>query len=44
MAKKKTDVSMDSFDPSDIGLANGNLFGLPFTTEQSQVVAIPMPW
>ena len=33
-----------SFDPSDIGLDNGNLFGLPFTIEESEVVVIPVPW
>lgn len=33
-----------SFDPSGIGLSNGNLFGLPFFTEKAQVIVIPMPW
>jgi agmatinase len=33
-----------SFDPSDIGVDNGNLFGLPFTTEEWEVVVIPVPW
>lgn len=32
------------YDPSAIGLANGHLFGLPFTKEESEVVVIPMPW
>ena len=32
------------YDPSDIGLLNNNLFSLPFTVEESDVVVIPMPW
>ncbi len=38
-AKKQT-----SFDPSDVGVFNGNLFGLPFGTDESQVVILPVPW
>jgi len=33
-----------AYDPSAIGLANGNLFGLPFSLEESEVVVIPVPW
>lgn len=33
-----------AYDPSDLGLDNGNLFGLPFTTEESEVIVLPMPW
>lgn len=32
------------FDPNAIGIANGNLFGLPFTPEEAQLVILPMPW
>lgn len=32
------------YDPSDIGLCNGNLFGLPFDVDESEIVVIPMPW
>lgn len=32
-----------SYDPGGI-YANGQLFGLSFTTEESEVVLIPMPW
>jgi agmatinase len=32
-----------NFDPNGAGV-KGNLFGLPFTVEQSQVVVIPVPW
>lgn len=33
-----------AFDPNGIGHPNGNLFGLPFTPEESDVVVIPVPW
>lgn len=35
---------LDSFNPSDVGQVNGNLFGLPFTPETANVVIIPVPW
>ncbi len=33
----------ETFDPSGVGAA-GALFGLPFTTENAQLVLIPVPW
>ncbi|MFL5753295.1 MAG: agmatinase family protein [Bacteroidia bacterium] len=33
-----------TFDPNSIADAYGNLFGLPFTTEEAEVVIIPVPW
>ena len=33
-----------AFNPNEIGDANANLFGLPFTTEEADVVIIPIPW
>ena len=33
-----------SFDPNALGDAAGNLFGLPFTPEEAQVVVVPVPW
>ena len=34
-----------SFDPNAPGdAAEGGLFGLPFTTEEAQVVVVPVPW
>jgi len=33
-----------NFDPSAIGIHNGNLFGLPFSLEESETVVIPVPW
>jgi agmatinase len=34
---------ISTFDPNGPG-ANGNLFGLPFSPEQSEVVIVPVPW
>ncbi len=33
-----------AFNSSAIGLTDNNIFGLPFTNEESEVVIIPMPW
>ena len=33
-----------SFNPNDIGDTNANIFGLPFTTDEADVVIIPVPW
>jgi len=35
---------IDSFDPSQPGLANQSIFGLPFTSEESEIIIIPVPW
>lgn len=35
---------IQQFDPSAIGQLDANIFGLPFTTEESEVVVVPMPW
>lgn len=32
------------FSPSDVGVKNGKLFGLPFEYEDSQVIVLPVPW
>ncbi len=34
---------IQAYNPSDLA-QNDNLFGLPFTTEESEVVVVPMPW
>ncbi len=34
----------DKFNPNDIGVANGNYFGLPFSIDESQIVILPIPW
>jgi agmatinase len=32
------------FNPNDLGLDNGNLFGLPSTFRDAEVVVLPVPW
>ena len=32
------------FNASGIGTSNSNIFGLPFTTEEAELVIIPFPW
>lgn len=32
------------FDPNQVGNPNNNIFGLPFSEEESRVVLIPIPW
>ncbi len=35
---------LHSFDPSGVGLDNGNLYGLPFDNESAQIIIFGMPW
>jgi agmatinase len=35
---------IENFDPNGLGDANNNIYGLPFTTEEAEVVVIPVPW
>lgn len=35
---------IQSFNPNDPGSTDGNLFGLPFTAEQSEIIIVPAPW
>lgn len=35
---------IDSFNPSNVGVHNGNLFGLPFDEDESQIIIVPVPW
>jgi agmatinase len=35
---------INSFDPSQPGLADATIFGLPFSSEQSEIIIIPVPW
>lgn len=32
------------FNPSDVGCNNGNYFGMPFTTDESALVLVSVPW
>ena len=33
-----------NFDANSVGDVNANVFGLPFTTAESECVLIPIPW
>ncbi|HNA71938.1 MAG TPA: arginase family protein, partial [Candidatus Obscuribacter sp.] len=33
-----------TFDPNSLGQKDSNIFGLPFSPEQAQMVLIPVPW
>lgn len=33
-----------SFDPNSAGLKDSNIYGLPFSEEESDIVLIPVPW
>jgi agmatinase len=35
---------LDSYDPSDVGQVNGNLFGLPFDYASAQTIIFGVPW
>lgn len=35
---------IERFDPSQPGLADATVFGLPFTAEESEIVIVPVPW
>ena len=39
---KQTKIA--AFNPNDIGNADNNIFGLPFTPEEASLVIIPVPW
>ena len=40
---KSKEEKIQKFDPNGIS-TNSNLFGLPFTTEEAEVIVIPVPW
>ena len=35
---------IDSFDPSGVGLNNGNLFGFPFDYDTADIIIFGVPW
>lgn len=37
-------ADLSNFDPNGVGNPNNNIFGLPFSEEDSQVVLVPVPW
>jgi agmatinase len=32
------------FDPNGVGIANGNIFGFPYSLEEADIVITPIPW
>jgi len=41
---KTKEQIIENFDPSQPGLADATIFGLPFSDEQSELIIIPVPW
>lgn len=37
-------ADLSQFDPNSVGNPNNNIFGLPFTEEESKLVILPVPW
>lgn len=35
---------INNFNPSEVGVKNGNLFGLPFSYDDCPLVILPVPW
>lgn len=35
---------MTDFNPNDIGIENGNFFGLPYKSEDCDIIIVPIPW
>ncbi len=35
---------MSDFNPNDIGIANGNYYGLPYNLDESDIILISVPW
>ncbi|MCB0697417.1 MAG: agmatinase family protein, partial [Chitinophagaceae bacterium] len=33
-----------NFDPNSVGLTSNNIFGLPFTEEEAELILLPVPW
>ncbi|MEO1620008.1 MAG: agmatinase family protein [Cyanobacteria bacterium J06632_3] len=42
-SRRKQQV-IDTFDPSGVGLNNGNIFGFPFDYETADVIILGVPW
>lgn len=38
------DQKIENFDPNGAGLKDSNIYGLPFTPEEADIVLIPVPW
>jgi agmatinase len=42
--QKSKQNKISKFNPDGVGITSANIFGLPFTVEESDVVVIPVPW
>ena len=42
--KASKEEKIRNFDPNGVGDVNANIFGLPFSFEESEVVLLPVPW
>lgn len=42
MLSKKDKIA--NFDPSQPGLADSSIYGLPFTAEESEIIVVAVPW
>lgn len=43
-SKKIIPITIGTFDPNSPASADGNIFGLPFTVDEAEIVLIPVPW
>ena len=37
-------ADLSKFDPNSVGNPNNNIFGLPFSEEESKLIIVPVPW
>ncbi len=37
-------ADIQNFDPNSVGNINNNIFGLPFSEQESRLVIVPVPW
>ncbi|HLW61981.1 MAG TPA: agmatinase family protein [Flavobacterium sp.] len=42
MSTKQSKIA--KFDPSQPGLADASIYGLPFTADESEIIIVPVPW
>ena len=40
----KAMADLSKFNPESVGILNNNIFGLPFSEEESRLVILPVPW
>ena len=38
------EAKIRNYNPDSVGTHNGNLYGLPFTPEESEIIIVPVPW